>query len=181
MGKSDKLLAHYYLENNITDIPRMLDINFRDLDHHKEYTKWCGAGEGSISFIDVAGSVYPCQMFAPISAGNLSKMKDMIQLDAEYLQDEACKNCILVAICPTCYGANYIDSGNPAKRSKDTCKIMRVRTLVSAYYKSKKILQSLDIENSKSSEINSIYAQLRGIKKVLATSETWNDLGICAP
>ena len=81
--------------------------------------------------------------------------------------------------CGTCYGANYLRTGNPAKRDLDMCKIMRIRTLVSAYYHSKRIEKSLlSHQDYDDEDINSIRYQVDGIKKVLTASSEWDDLPI---
>lgn len=171
-------LATYFLQNDSTIIPRILDIDFKILENEQRFTKWCGAGENSMCTIDVDGQVYPCQMFTPLSAGKLSKVKEQIPLKEELLYDESCRNCILGRVCGTCYGTNYLLTGNPAKRNHNMCKIMRIRAIVSAFYNSKKIEKSIGTAEMTEEEARSIYSTLNGIKKLLAASSTWDDLSL---
>lgn len=169
-------LATYLLQNDSAVIHRILDIDFKMLEHEPKFMKWCGTGEDSMGSIDVDGQVYPCQMFAPLSAGTLSRVKGQIQLEENVLYDEACGNCILGMVCGTCYGVNYLLTGNPAKRSHDMCKVMKIRAIVSAFYNSKKFEKSIGTSEMTEEEARSIYSAMNGIKKLLAASSAWNDL-----
>lgn len=169
-------LATYFLENDSIGIPMILNIDFKMLEHEPKLVKWCGTGEDTMGAVDIDGRIYPCQMFTPLSAGKLSKVKGQIPLQEESLYDESCETCILGMVCGTCYGANYLLTGNPAKRSRDMCKIMKIRAIVSAFYNAKKFEKSVGTVEMTEEEARSIYSTMNGIKKLLAASSTWDDL-----
>lgn len=169
-------LADHFLHNGSEMVPKILDIDFEAVDGSQVLAKWCGAGEDTMCVIDVDGGKYPCQMFAPISAGKLARQKGQIELSDATLHDETCAECVLGRICGTCYGANFLSTGDPARRNRDMCKVMRIRALVAAHFQAKRMERSLECETLTEEDARSIFRRTDGIKKVLAASEGWNDL-----
>jgi radical SAM protein with 4Fe4S-binding SPASM domain len=164
-------LAMYLIQNNSAHIPQILNVDFKAL-HATKRKKWCGAGEETMVCIDTDGKRYPCQMFTPLSAGKLSQTKAQINLAEERLHDMLCSDCVIESICKTCYGANYLRTGNPAKRDPIMCKVMKICVVVSAFFNAKKLEKFLSISNLTESEARLIYLQISGIKKFLES-------GIC--
>lgn len=106
-----------------------------------ESLRQCGAGIEMVSY-DVDGLDYPCQFFMPLSVGNKASLlgnidfPDMITLD--HLCDD-CKKCPAVAICHTCYGANYASTGNIFLKEDNWCRLQKIIFRANAYLKAQQL------------------------------------------
>ena len=79
-------------------------------------------------------------MFMPLSAGqekaNASHEIHFFEDDIpEELQDKKCKDCVIKSICPTCYGSNYISTGNIYIHDDSNCDLMKIIMKARAYLK----------------------------------------------
>jgi radical SAM protein with 4Fe4S-binding SPASM domain len=113
----------------------------------REAKKWCGVGTQMV-IIDVDGEKYPCHAFLPMSLGR-EKAIDSQKIDFNATQiiiDPKCESCILHAICPTCYGANYAANDNTALRNEHLCRLTKIMALASSYLKVKRILANTEVE-----------------------------------
>lgn len=86
--------------------------------------RWCGAGTAMHTF-DCDGTQYPCQFFMPVSCGKQQPVKQgelhfYENIPIEVL-DEKCQNCVANGVCPTCYGSNYVESGNIYHKNDAQC------------------------------------------------------------
>lgn len=132
-------LIDFYLENpNITPCS-MLSIGITNvlLDNNNA-RRFCGAGI-SMRAYDVDGQSYPCQFFMPLSVGEekAKKAKEIKFYDdiiPEELLDEKCKNCVINACCPNCYGSNYAATGNIYKRDASMCKLTKIIIKACSYF-----------------------------------------------
>jgi radical SAM protein with 4Fe4S-binding SPASM domain len=110
--------------------------------------KWCGVGTEMVA-VGIDGQEYPCHIFQPLSLGNKARTSTQISFtDFTSLQDERCANCVLLPICPTCYGNNYLRDGNPAIRDKGLCTLTKVRALACSKMHALK-LQATPVTNIK--------------------------------
>lgn len=117
------------LRNNIDNLSRRLDKNF----------VYCGAGTSMISY-DVDGKSYPCQFFMPLSCGeekakHSNSIKFHQSIIPNELLDTKCRCCVIKNICPTCYGANYVESNNIYKHSDSYCKLTKIITKAKSYFR----------------------------------------------
>lgn len=112
----DEIIA-YYVEH--PNVERCSLLNFqisllsRPRDNTERIDHYCGCGRYMHCY-DHNGKCYPCQMFAPISAGNkavLLKDFDITDSVSIFELDEKCRNCYFRPLCPTCMGSNYIETG----------------------------------------------------------------------
>lgn len=91
--------------------------------------RWCGAGTAMHTF-DCDGTYYPCQFFMPISCGEEksenSKAIPFFEEIPLLLLDEKCRDCIISATCPTCYGSNYFESGNIYHKNDAQCALEKI-------------------------------------------------------
>jgi len=134
-------LINFYLDNPGVEPCSLLDMKIQ----YQGYTekKYCGVGV-EMDVFDVDGIKYPCHGFLPISVGS-EKSKASLAIDfsvIENLIDPKCKGCMLYNICPTCYGSNYSESGDPAIRNQQICNLTKVRALACSYFEAKKIFAS---------------------------------------
>lgn len=99
--------------------------------------KWCGAGTHMPTY-SVDGKKYACQFFTPLSLGEerakLAKSLQFIQDIPLDLLDEKCRNCPVVAICPSCCGSNYMDSGSLYKKDDNQCELTKIVVLANSYF-----------------------------------------------
>lgn len=133
-------LIEYYITHPETPICSMLDMGIEQLAYTTaaEKGRYCGAGIDMAAY-DIDGTSYPCQMFMPLSAGleKAQKAKDIEffeMIPSEYL-DPKCKTCVINAICPTCYGSNYISTGNIYLHEASYCSLMKVIMKARSYLK----------------------------------------------
>ena len=134
-------LADYYLEHpelRPTDILNMqIDhINPNKIDF---VTRHCGAGGNGLVAYEVDGTAYPCHTFAPISVGE-EIAKKSLDLTFEYKisldkLDDKCRDCIVVNVCPNCYGINFSTMGNMYSKDDGFCKMAKVQFMANAYFK----------------------------------------------
>lgn len=126
-------LADYYIENPDIEPCSIITMPIHNIAFKNKLTKWCGAGTNMIC-VDRTEKKYPCHTFMPSALGVDVNLDDMFsQLESENLLDDRCHECILVSCCPTCYGINYVDFSDIAKRDTHHCAFSKVRAKATAY------------------------------------------------
>ena len=136
-----KQLIEYYLQHQDAEPCSMLNnpIGGAALTKKTPYVrKWCGTGTAMRAY-SVDGTAYPCQFFMPISAG-IEKARPIgsIVFDKEIpleRVDERCRDCVAIDICPTCYGSNYIATGNIYQKDRGYCQLMKIILKSRSYFK----------------------------------------------
>jgi len=147
---SDQLmkLIDYYVEHPAISPCSMLDRRIEGfVEKQAEFHKWCGAGT-NMRVYSVAGACYPCQFFMPLSVGS-EKAERSVEIDFEKddaLQDRMCDGCILIPICPTCYGSNYAKTGNVSKKDEGECKMNKLIILANSYLRYRLLTRYTDEE-----------------------------------
>jgi radical SAM protein with 4Fe4S-binding SPASM domain len=132
-------LADYYLDHPGVKVSAMLDIPLHLMfKKHNDPVKWCGTGTHMVS-IDSQGNEYPCHFFMPGTMDESIPWRSFDLSDPKTLQDEECANCDLLGACPTCYGANTVQSGHPAIRDKFLCRLTKIRVVAASYLVGKKL------------------------------------------
>lgn len=144
------IIGSFYLENQEYSPNPFFLRSFTDqLAEQCDY--FCGAGH-HIGAYDYSGKCYPCHMFMPIVWGEDISDK-LVNIDFEHPlaggQDPECAACPLVKCCPTCVSDNLQYCGDPAKREKSGCEILKAEIrAISAfqikYYMNKKDSLSRD-------------------------------------
>lgn len=136
-----KKLIDYYLNNPQISPASILEGDIFNVvleANTKNCKKWCGVGT-SMKTYDVNGDLYPCQLFMPISNESKNCSKSIVFEDSfpiSYLNEE-CQNCIIRPVCPTCYGYNYISTGNIYRRDMSMCELNKITIKARAYFKAK--------------------------------------------
>ena len=125
-------LIDYYLEHPDTPKCRLMNFSIdylaRPFEDVKILKKYCGTGTAMHCY-DIAGQVYPCQLFAPISAGDRAKKLGELPIHDEFsveLLDEKCRNCYYLRICPICMGSNYLSTGNLYRSDEARCELYKI-------------------------------------------------------
>ncbi len=140
-GQLAKLIEHYLEHPNLTPC-RILRSNIDKIAAHQDIVSpYCGAGTALLAY-DVDGKCYPCQLFMPLSCGNLKAEKAS---DLKFYQgtipdkhvDPKCKDCVVKNICPTCYGANYIEFGNIYLHNDSYCRLTKIIMRARSYLRAK--------------------------------------------
>jgi radical SAM protein with 4Fe4S-binding SPASM domain len=141
---SDQLekLMKFYLENPDITPASILSMNVEWFtnDNTMKSERFCGTGSHMKCF-DTAGKEYPCHFFMEINlGGNKPKPSDIEILRSEdCLLDPFCKDCEIRLVCPTCYGYNFLASGNPAKRDRSLCTLTKIQAVASAIFSLRRI------------------------------------------
>lgn len=124
------LLVDFYVNN--VQIPRMsmLDMDVTLVLQKSDELKKCGCGEDLVC-IDCDGQTYGCHIFSPISSPrHLAKASQEIDFSNHNLfADKSCGNCLLFPLCTSCYGMNYLLTGNVCKQDPFTCKAFKIQFL----------------------------------------------------
>lgn len=128
-----EILVDYYTLNPQLNLCQILDIDLAGiLKEHSKSLKRCGAGELMKAY-DTNGLLYPCHTFSPVGLGDAARKFVNYKLPVSEIEDEErCLECEYYLICPTCYGVNYIYTGDISKRSKWLCQFFKLCVQASA-------------------------------------------------
>ncbi len=164
------LLSKYYLANPQIKPCSLFNVPFFKITEDTPPQKWCGVGETPTYDIDT-DLLYPCHLFFASVCGE-KKSKASIALDFSNLHtyiSKECYSCSFLRICPTCYGANYIERGHPASRDMSMCKFQKIRFAIVAEFEYERIKAALE---DKGHDINqpsriAFYRIIEGIKRII--------------
>jgi radical SAM protein with 4Fe4S-binding SPASM domain len=137
-------LMDFYLENPDISPSSILSLNIEwfTKDHKEKPHRFCGAGRYMRCF-DTAGKEYPCHFFMGINWNDNKPQTfntDMEILKGEdCLLDPYCKNCEIKLVCPTCYGYNFVTTGDPAKRDRNLCVLTKIQAVACALFALRRI------------------------------------------
>lgn len=160
------ILIDFYIENPQIKPCTMLSMGIQYLcygDSDKVH-KWCGVGTHMHTY-DVKGNQYACQMFMPISIGcEKAVQAKCIEFKNEFMLteiDEKCRECVIRPVCATCYGANFLQTGDIHKKDEYQCQLKKIMFMATSYLQYKKYIN--DQLNCTKEEL---YWILMGIEKV---------------
>jgi len=131
LSRELKKLIDFHLKTpNITP-SAMLSDPISKIVYQKEggFTQsWCATGLQMVAY-SIDGKKYPCQFFSPVTSGEkaieLGNIEIKLDIPDDKL-DEKCRSCVIRAVCPTCYGANYYSTGNLYKKDDNLCALMKI-------------------------------------------------------
>lgn len=128
-------LVEYYLTHPDIVPVDMLNIRFHAVAAGKSAMKQKLCGAGTIMRCWTPdGQCLPCHLFYEYSKQDGKAVPNFGNLnDVASLSDEKCVDCPLEPACPTCYGGNFISSGDIRKRDDYTCEIMKLRAMAGSY------------------------------------------------
>lgn len=130
-------LIDYYVEHPNIAPCSMLDRRIDGfMEKRSEFHKWCGAGT-DMRVYSTFGEYFPCQFFMPLSIGiEQAELSHKIDFgNDDVLRDSMCDGCILIPICPTCYGSNYARTGDISKKDKSECELNKLTILANSYFR----------------------------------------------
>lgn len=132
IGELNKLIE-YYTANPEQQLCTMLNLDLREIfAPFDENFRFCGAGVAMACY-DADGKRYPCQGFAPVSIGEAAKTYVDFNPDKFLLADDnMCKRCLAVRLCPNCYAANLQSDGNIQSVNPNLCSLYKLCILASA-------------------------------------------------
>jgi radical SAM protein with 4Fe4S-binding SPASM domain len=137
-------LTRFYLENPNVAPSSILSMNVEwfTRDNNIKPQRLCGTGKHMKCF-DTAGKEYPCHFFMEMNwNGNTPKTSDMEILKSEdCLLDSFCKDCEIRLVCPTCYGYNFLATGDPTKRDGTLCVLSKIQAAACAIFALRQIKQ----------------------------------------
>lgn len=129
-------IGRYYLEHPEIAPEHPFNFLYKEmLDPGHTPVKSCGVGTSIITY-DIDGRSYPCHLFLPIVHGreDYDKISALNFSDTTKLVSEECTCCPLRHACRTCYGYNYLDRGNIARRNPCNCRMQLAEAqVVSAF------------------------------------------------
>jgi radical SAM additional 4Fe4S-binding domain len=134
-------LIDYYVSNPTVKVCSLLDRSIETLALPKTETfRWCGVGTHMTTY-DIHGAAYPCHFFMPLSLGEqgAEQAKNLNFSMTQKLYDEECENCMILNICPSCYGSAYQQFGDIRKRDPNMCRLNKIISKASAFLLWKKI------------------------------------------
>lgn len=138
----EKVVA-FYLAHPEYERCNMLDFNISVLSHPRKdeetINAFCGCGRTMVCY-DTDGVGYPCQLFAPISAGGKAIKSCDIHINdtaPKSLLPKRCIDCYYQRICPTCLGSNYLSTGDLFDNDEARCKLYKLIFKANAYLKAK--------------------------------------------
>lgn len=140
-------LIDFYIKNPQYEVCSMLDNKIEILaipsSEKNTITKTCGTGT-TMSCYSIEGEEYPCQLFAPISAGkNAKKTADLNITETISIDDldDRCKKCYYRRICSICLGSNYLSTLSLYKVDASRCELQKI------IYKATSKLKALQWKN----------------------------------
>ena len=105
--------------------------------------KYCGVGTAMVCY-DVDGTEYPCQFFLPLTQP-VDNLRHIPEFDfAGDVGDPACRSCPIETLCPTCYGNNFLRTGNPFVRDKTLCPFFKLIFLANCILQTRRLLPKRD-------------------------------------
>jgi sulfatase maturation enzyme AslB (radical SAM superfamily) len=135
-------LINYYIENPDVKPCELLNQTVMGVASAATMNKRsCGAGIESNTY-DVDGQKYPCQLFVPMSCGyeKAKKAQSIHFYDNEIpeeLCDSKCLLCVAKGACNSCYGSNYLSTGNMYVADNSWCTLQKVVIKARAYFQAK--------------------------------------------
>lgn len=158
------LLKKYYLDSDRDMHCSLFNTLIDAILSEERHAKRCSCGE-EMSCVDWDGTIYPCQMFAPISMDSAmyNKVKDIDFADAENFQVQECRDCVLQSCCPGCAGCNLKFNGAINRINPFYCKAFMIQIFHTLDYQLKvaeKIENEIERENLKH-DINKIITSLK--------------------
>src|ERR1035437_594237 len=174
----EKLMVYYLAHPEITPCDFMmmqLDVigarcrrteERGELSGHDGFTKWCGIGTNMVA-VDVDGREYPCHSLLPNTMGSrMNQYRCFNFADRSSLQDDRCKGCVLLPICPTCYGSNILANGHPSLRDMGICNLTKIRALASSKLQAQMLVRREEFPSFRKLEPRSLVDTIRGIEAV---------------
>lgn len=163
-------LESFYLDHPLIKPCSLFNVPFFKILEITMPQKWCGIGEAPSYNIDT-DQLYPCHLFFPSVCGQeKSKASELYDFTnpQSYISEE-CGKCAFLRICPTCYGANYIERGHPALRDMIMCKYHKKRFAIVADFEYKRIRAMLENEEPIVDNPTRLrcYKIIEGIKKII--------------
>lgn len=135
----EKLIEYYIMHPQYKPCSILdFDIKLLGYDSPNKHFKWCGIKTNMHTY-DTVGKCFPCQYFMGLTCGEEGECMAMnIDFPDEVpitKLNEECQKCIINQICPTCYGANYIYSGNIYIKDLSACEMNKTIIKARSYFK----------------------------------------------
>lgn len=125
-------IIDYYLDNPQVEKCSMLNYRIEILAHpeknDKFYQKYCGCGT-TMTCYGIDGKSYPCQLFAPVSAGKKAIEYSEWDVNSQIKKSElpaSCRTCYYQRICPICLGSNYLSTGDVFQIDEGRCNLYKM-------------------------------------------------------
>lgn len=163
------ILSDYYISHPDVELCSLLDFNMNMVglvDKDMLISKYCGIGTSMCAY-DVQGRRYPCQYFCENTLGLPFEQTTLISIPEKYPANNyngECSSCILIQVCPNCYGANYQIHGDCFCKDLSMCEMTKTAAVASSYIKAKRFLDHPDINSEKAANF---FSGILAIQQVL--------------
>ena len=136
-SKQLEILIEFYLANPNIKPSTILSMNVEwfTKDNNIKPQRYCGAGKHMVCY-DTVGKEYPCHFFMDMNF-NKDKPRTLnnnILNNDDCLLDPLCNDCEIKLVCPTCYGYNYVTTGDPMKRDRAHCILSKIQAVACALF-----------------------------------------------
>lgn len=157
-------LADDYFQNPQYPPISLLDIDVLSILHKQSRHKKCGCGE-LIVCVDVDGKEYACHLFAPITATD-SLAKESWKINFTHYKEfesKVCYECLLKPLCTTCYGMNFLTTGDITRQAPFTCQAFKIQFFIACelYYR----LAQRENDTEMMSILDEIINKIESLKK----------------
>lgn len=163
-----RLGAYYLAHRSVTPAPIFNRLFAEMLDANRNVPlKNCGAGTSMLAY-DVDGRTYPCHMFVPVVHGRevCELLREIDFSDHEALTDPDCKSCGVLRVCRTCYGFNYNQRGDAARRDRSACRMFLVEAQEISAFQIRHLMEGTPAQDPQS---------LMALKAALRCYQTYRD------
>jgi radical SAM protein with 4Fe4S-binding SPASM domain len=168
-SKQLRQLADFYLDNPSVEVCNIIDMPLQAIRLTDRTKNYCGAGKSMHSY-DRSGKKYPCPTFMPMTTSQRGASMDQVAIDLRgerNTDNSGCGQCALLKVCPTCYGMNYVRTGNPFLREEAHCRFSKMRAQGTAYLLSRMIAnQGRGYKRLQGLDRTEMYHLLQGISIV---------------
>lgn len=128
-----KILVDFYLDNPCIQLSSFMKMNLSMVKPGAKIKKTCGSGINMIAY-GPDGRKYPCHTFMPsVNYGEVDNGTIWKAVNNSSFIDPKCVDCVICNQCPTCYGMNYYNTGDPSIRDDNYCIMNKIQAKAISY------------------------------------------------
>ncbi len=139
-------LIDFYLKNPNISPFSLLNLDIYSVARRQDIRKSCSCGEDLTCF-DWDGKPYACHLFSPVTMPLEQAIRAREEIDFHnynLFMSPKCNNCVLVELCNSCPGMNYICSGDVSQPSLFHCRAFKIEFAANCKFQLHKAYMSGD-------------------------------------
>lgn len=149
LAKELTKLVDFYLDNPEITPMAMISMPVWAILDNRHTPMRCQLGDNLVCY-DCDGVAYPCHLFSPLTLSvnmlELARHIDFTNIHKE--ENPKCKKCLLRPLCLTCYGTNYMDTGDCNSQSPFNCAQFKLFFLASCRYHKLQTMSNNDTQKT---------------------------------